>query len=127
MTDGGYDEWLAAVGAGEGYYLACPEGHGSLPPRRTCPQCGATELTETPLPESGTVETFSEIHVAGPDFESQTPYVTAVASFDAVRLTGVLRGVLDDDDPDPSVGTSVGVDTAENPDTGEAMLVFRPR
>ncbi|ADQ67943.1 nucleic-acid-binding protein containing a zn-ribbon [Halogeometricum borinquense DSM 11551] len=127
MTDGGYDEWLAAIGDGEGYYLACPDGHGSLPPRRTCPHCGAMELEKTPLPESGTVETFSEIHVAGPDFASQTPYVTAIASFDAVRLTGVLRGVLDEDGPDPSVGMSVEVHTAENPDTGDTMVVFRPR
>lgn len=123
--DSGYDEWLSAVGDGEGYYLVCPEGHGSLPPRRTCPHCGATELTETPLPETGAVETFTEVHVAGPDFLSQTPYVTAIASFESVRLTGILRGVADDADPD--VGMPVGVATEENPDTGETTLVFRPK
>ncbi|SFR47594.1 Zn-ribbon domain-containing OB-fold protein [Halogeometricum limi] len=127
MTDAGYDEWLSAVGDGEGFYLACPDGHGSLPPRRTCPHCGAMELEEQPLPDSGTVETFTEVHVAGPDFASQAPYVTAIASFGRVRLTGVLRGATDDERPNPSVGDSVDVGTAENPDTGDTMLVFRPR
>ena len=124
MTDRGYDEWMDALGTDGAFYLRCPEGHGSLPPRRTCPHCGATELAETPLPESGTVETFSEVHVAGPDFAGQTPYVTAIASFGDVRLTGVLRDASEDD---LAVGLSVGVGTAENPDTGKETVVFRPR
>lgn len=124
MTDSGFDEWLAALGD-EGYYLACPEGHGSLPPRRTCPHCGARELTEESLPEEGTVETYTEIHVAGPDFSGETPYVTAVASFGPVRLTGVFGG-LGGDYPDPTVGGSVRADTETNPNTGEPTVVFRP-
>jgi hypothetical protein len=124
MTDQSYDEWVAALGTDEAFYLECPEGHGSLPPRRTCPHCGATELSETPLPGEGTVETYTEVHVAGPDFAGQTPYVTAIASFGAVRLTGVLRGTSADD---AETGLSVGVETAENPDTGDATVVFRPR
>lgn len=124
MTDRGYDEWVDALGDGAGFYLRCPEGHGSLPPRRTCPHCGAAELAETPLPEAGTVETFTEMHVAGPEFDDRTPYVTAIASFGDVRLTGVLRGASGED---AEIGLSVGVDTAENPDTGNPVVVFRPR
>ncbi|ELZ27290.1 nucleic-acid-binding protein containing a zn-ribbon [Halogeometricum pallidum JCM 14848] len=124
MTDHGYDEWVEALGTDEAFYLECPDGHGSLPPRRTCPHCGATELTETPLPAEGTVETYTEVHVAGPDFAGQTPYVTAIASFGAVRLTGVLRDATAEG---VDVGDTVGVETAENPDTGDATVVFRPR
>ena len=124
MTDQSYDEWVAALGTDNAFYLECPEGHGSLPPRRTCPHCGATELSETPLPETGTVETYTEVHVAGPDFAGQTPYVTAIASFGAVRLTGVLREASEDD---VDAGLAVSVETAENPDTGQRTVVFRPR
>ncbi|MFC6826308.1 Zn-ribbon domain-containing OB-fold protein [Halopelagius fulvigenes] len=125
MTDSGFDEWIAALGATEGFYLACPEGHGSLPPRRTCPHCGATDLREEPLPEEGTVETYTEVHVAGPDFAGLTPYVTAIASFGPVRLTGAFGG-LSDDPPDPSVGRRVYADAEENPNTGESVVVLRP-
>src|SRR6056297_1929720 len=32
--DEGYDDWLDAIEDGDGYYLECENGHGSLPPRR---------------------------------------------------------------------------------------------
>ncbi|WP_224332422.1 Zn-ribbon domain-containing OB-fold protein [Haloprofundus halobius] len=124
MADSGYDEWIDAIDAGEGTYLECPEGHGSLPPRRTCPHCGALELTEKPLPESGTIETFSVVHVASPSFADDTPYATAVVDFGPVRLTGVVRGVEFDD---LDVGTSVGVGIEESETTGQPVVVFRPR
>jgi uncharacterized OB-fold protein len=91
--DAGYDEWVDALADGRGYALVCPEGHGSLPPRRTCPECGATTFSEEPLPERGTVETVTVVHVPPPQFADDAPYVTAIAAFDPVRLTGVLRGV----------------------------------
>lgn len=91
--DAGYDEWVDALADGRGYALVCPEGHGSLPPRRTCPECGATTFSEEPLPERGTVETVTVVHVPPPQFADDAPYATAIAAFGPVRLTGVLRGV----------------------------------
>ncbi|MFB6122776.1 MAG: Zn-ribbon domain-containing OB-fold protein [Haloferacaceae archaeon] len=124
MSDEGFDEWLAAIGEGEAFYLECDEGHGSLPPRRICPHCGSFELTETPLPASGTVETFTTVYVGTPDFTDEEPYVTAIADFGPVRLTGVLRDV----DPDEAaVGMTVEPDVGENASTGDSLLVFRPR
>ena len=41
--DGAYDDFLDAIEAGEGYYLECENGHGWLPPRRVCPECGSRE------------------------------------------------------------------------------------
>ena len=131
----GYDEFLRAVEAGEGFYLECPEGHGWLPPRRVCPDCGATELAERPLPEAGTVETYSTVHVSVPDFEAETPYTTAIASFGPVRLTGVVRGGESEDESQSDtdagaaveVGTSVAAGVDKNETTGDRTLTLRPR
>ncbi|KAB1189090.1 MULTISPECIES: Zn-ribbon domain-containing OB-fold protein [Haloferax] len=123
MADTGYDEWLAAIADGEGYYLACPDGHGSLPPRRSCPHCGDAELTEEPLPETGTVVTFTEIHVPAPDFADAAPYVTAIATFGPVRLTGVVRDVPN---AEVELGMNVTPDADVNETTGEQLLVFHP-
>lgn len=120
----GHDEWLDALAAGEGYFLRCPEGHASLPPRRVCPHCGDGDLAETPLPESGTVETYTVTHVASPGFADDVPYVTAIARFGRARLTGQLRGV---DHDDVEVGTTVGAGVGERETTGERVIVLEPR
>lgn len=121
QRDEGYDEWMAAIDRGEGYALECSSGHGSLPPRRLCPECGDAELEERPLPEGGTLDTYTTIHVATPEFVGDAPYVVAIADFGFVRLTGQLRG-----DEEPEVGMSVGVGVEERETEAEPLLVFRP-
>lgn len=139
--DAGYDDWLDAVAGGEPFFLRCAEGHGSLPPRRVCPHC-AGELTETPLAESGTVVARTAVHVSTPQFAAEVPYVTAIAAFGAVRITGLVRsegsdstatgGDVPADDRDRvlsdaavGIGDEVTVDV-ETPDDGQRILVFRP-
>lgn len=145
--DAGYDEWLDALAGGEGYALRCSEGHGSLPPRRVCPECGSTDLSRASLPDTGTVETFSVVHVPSPRFAEDAPYVTAIVDVGPTRLTGVLRGVdidgddvtRDDndvtrDDPDDGsesaddvgIGTTVAIGVEERTTDGEPLVVFRP-
>lgn len=121
--DDGYDDLLDAVEDGEAYYLACENGHGSLPPRRSCPHCGSPELSEEPLPESGTVETYTTTQVAAPSFSAKTPYTTAVADFGPVRITGIVRA----DPEEVSVGMRVGLAVGRNTMTGNRMLTFHPR
>ena len=121
VSDEGFDEFLDTVEAGEGVYLECPNGHGSLPPRRACPHCGSQELAEESLPESGEIATYTEIHVATPEFTEDTPYVTAVAAFGPVRLTGMLRGIEADA---VETGLAVIPDVGETETTGERVLVF---
>lgn len=122
-TNEGFDEWLDAIGADEGYYLECTNGHGSLPPRRVCPHCSSQDLSRTPLPESGRVETFTVTHVATPNFAEDTPYATTIVDFGSVRLTGQLIGI----EPDAAeVGMEVTVDVGTTETTGERRLVFRP-
>ncbi|NEU57228.1 Zn-ribbon domain-containing OB-fold protein [Halorussus sp. MSC15.2] len=122
VRDEGFDDFLDAIESGEGFYLECPEGHGSLPPRRVCPHCGATDLRETTLPETGDIETFTTVHVAAPEFVDDAPYVTAVADFGGVRLTGIVRGI---DPDDVAVGTEVAPDVGETETADERVLVFR--
>jgi hypothetical protein len=121
MTDAGYDEWLDALDDGEGYYLACEEGHGSLPPRRVCPHCGSPDLSEEPLPESGTVETFTVVHVPAPSFADEAPYATVVADFGEVRLTGVLGG---DAVEEVEVGSTVEASADVNEKNESRMVRF---
>ncbi|MFB6205399.1 MAG: Zn-ribbon domain-containing OB-fold protein [Haloglomus sp.] len=117
--DGAYDDWLDAVAADDGYYLACDEGHGWLPPRRTCPRCGG-DLHDEPLPDTGTVATFSVVHVPTPSFAGEAPYATVVAEFGPVRLTGVAREF-----EDISLGDSVAPALGERAD-GERLLLLEP-
>lgn len=118
-----YDEWIDAIDTGDGFYLESPDGYGSLPPRRVCPHTGSTELTQEPLPETGTIETYSVIHVGATEFADDTPYVSTIASFGPVQLTGVLRGV----DPEAvDVGDEVTVTVEPRETTDDQLVVFRP-
>jgi len=128
MTDtarnGEYDDWLDAIEAGEAYYVACDEGHGWLPPRRVCPDCGSRELHDEPLPDNGEIVTHTTITVATPQFEEDAPYVTAIADFGPVSITGLVRGVAPED---VSMGDVVGIEVGERETTGERAVVFRQR
>jgi uncharacterized OB-fold protein len=121
--DAGYDEWADAL-AEDSFYIECSNGHGSLPPRRVCPECGDDDLREASLPLVGEIVTFSEVHVASPDFTDDAPYVTAIADFGPVRLTGVVRDI---DNDAVEIGREVEADVTENRSTGKRLVVFRPR
>lgn len=121
----GYDAWLDALAAGDGFALVCPNGHGSLPPRRVCPECGATDRSREPLAETGVVETHSVVHVPTPDFAADAPYVTAVVDLGPTRVTGVYQSA-DDPASAPQVGERVAVGVAERETDGERLVVFRP-
>ena len=121
--DAGYDDFLDAVAEGESYYLACPEGHGSLPPQQVCPDCGETALDEQPLPETGTIVAHNVVHVPTPRFQEDTPYATAVVDFGPVSVTGQVRGM------EPAAvenGMEVTVDVGQTETDGDRLLVFEP-
>ena len=122
-ANAGFDDLLDAVAAGEPYYLRCPDDHGSLPPRRVCPHCGSDDLARAPLEAPGTVETFTTVHVATPQLVDDVPYVSAVARFGPVRLTGFLRGVAPED---VVVGLEVAPTVEPTETDGERALVLRP-
>ncbi|TMT86536.1 Zn-ribbon domain-containing OB-fold protein [Haloterrigena sp. H1] len=123
VTNGEYDAFLEALAEGEGYYLTCENEHGLLPPRRACPHCGDRELTERDLPASGEIVTHTTVFVPTPQFEDDAPYVTAVVDFDGVRLTGIVRGI---DQDDVEIGDRVTATVEPNETDGERTIVFHP-
>lgn len=127
-TDREYAEWLDALAGGDGFALVCPDGHGSLPPRRVCPECGSAELSREPLREAGTVETYSVVHVPSPRFADDAPYATAVVDFGPTRLTGIVRDGDrgSDETPEVEIGDRVAVGVGERVTDGERLVVFRP-
>lgn len=124
VRDEGYDDFLDALEDGDGYYLECAEGHGSLPPRRACPHCGDRELTEKPLPETGDVVAHTVVHVPTPRFIDDAPYVTAVVDFGSVQLTGQ---VVDVDSDAVEDGMTVAPDIGRTETNDEKLVVFEPR
>ncbi|MFD1587548.1 Zn-ribbon domain-containing OB-fold protein [Halorientalis brevis] len=122
--DGEYDDLLDAIEDGEGYYLECENGHGSLPPRLACPQCGSQELSEEPLPESGEISTYTVVTVPTPQFEDDAPYVTAIADFGPVSITGQITDV---DPEDVETGDVVGIGVSETVTNEERLIAFEPR
>jgi uncharacterized OB-fold protein len=119
-----HDGWIDALESDEGYYLACANGHGWLPPRRVCKTCGSTTLEREPLPESGTVETYTEIHVPAPRFENEDAVAVAIAEFGPVRITGQLRGV-EYGDVERGAVVEPGVEQSSSAD--ERVVVLRSR
>ena len=122
--DGEYDDLLDAIEDGEGYYVECDNGHGSLPPRLACPQCGSRDLSEEPIPESGEITTYTVVTVPTPQFEDDAPYVTAIAEFGPVSITGQITNV---DPEDVETGDVVGIGVSETVTNEERLIVFEPR
>ncbi|WP_049899663.1 Zn-ribbon domain-containing OB-fold protein [Natrinema sp. J7-1] len=123
VADAGFDEWLPAAAEGDAYYLECANGHGSLPPRRVCPDCGSTDIAEAELPETGEIRTVTVTHVPTPAFEEDAPYATAVVDFGPVRLTGQVVGI---DVEDVETGLTVALEITTSETTGERVIGLRP-
>ncbi|EJN57932.1 hypothetical protein HSB1_33490 [Halogranum salarium B-1] len=83
-----------------------------------CPKCGSTHLVEKPLPDTGTVSTYTEIQVTTAEFAGETP-VVAIADFGPVQLTG--RVLAEGNDIALGVRVSPTVTTSQ---AGERHLAF---
>jgi len=119
-----FDDLTDAIDADEGEYRVCTAcGAAVLPPRRCCPECGGDAFDTHPLPDRGTLRSFTEIHVTIPAFHGETPYTVALVEFDGrLTLTGQLRGASADQ---VSIGDDVAVGT-ERRDEGVRLVTFRP-
>lgn len=122
VRNAGYDDFLDAVETGDPYYLQSEDGKAYLPPLGFDPSTGAESLAKQPLPDQGTILTHTTTNVALPQFADQAPYISAIAEFGPVRLTGQIRADLDAID----IGTTVELDVA-TPDSSESrVLLFKP-
>jgi uncharacterized OB-fold protein len=119
----GFDDFLDAVEEGEPYYLEGTEGDGYLPPRRIDPATGSQELTEEPLPDTGEVLTYTQTHVASPEFADDAPFVVVIAEFGPVKITGQLRG-MEAEDIEIGQEVEIGIDHSETHD--KRLVVFTP-
>ena len=119
-----FDRFTDGIAANEGRYLVCGAcGEAALPPREVCPACAATTLHEEPLPDRGTVLSFTEISVTIPKFHGETPYTVVLAEFDGtVALTGQLRGASA---ADVALGDTVTVGVEAREDE-VPVITFRP-
>ena len=123
-SDGAFDEFLDAIEADDAYYLSCPDGHGMIPPQRICPECHSQDLSREPLPTAGEIETYTVVSVPAPQFSDDSPYVTAIASFGPVNVTGQLRDV---DTEAVDIGQPVSLTVEPSETTGDRVVTFEPR
>lgn len=72
-----------------------------------------------PLPDTGDIATYTVVAVPAPRFSDDSPYVTAIAEFGPVMLTGQLRDV-DPDTVDTGQTVRLGVGSAD----GERFVAF---
>ena len=93
-------------------------GHRWLPPLATCPRCASRDLTSAPAPPTGSLYSWTVIHLAAdPAYAAETPYtVGLVALDDGTRLYGRIVGV-DHDDLRDALRLRVAIDT-----TGEQPI-----
>lgn len=119
--DAGYDDFIDSVEEGSPYYLECEAGHGSLPPRMVCPDCGNSDLEERDLPSTGSIVAHNVVHVPTPRFKNDTPYATAIVDFGPVSLTGQVRN---EDPQDVENGQSVTLDVDLTDTNEDRVLVF---
>lgn len=120
--DAGYDDFLDSVEAGEPYYLESASGEAYLPPMPYDPETGDPEMQTQPLPETGELLTHTTTNVAAPEFVDDAPYVTAIAAFGPVRLTGQV-----DAEPETvEIGQEVALAVTHSETTGERVLTFTP-
>jgi uncharacterized OB-fold protein len=62
-----------------------------FPPRLVCNKCRGREFTKTILPTSGTLETYTVIHVPPSGFGDETPYAVGIVEMgENVRVTGQI-------------------------------------
>ncbi len=63
----------------------------SFPPRLVCSGCRGRSFEKTTLAQTGTVQTFTVIHVAPSGFEDEVPYAVGVVKLeDGVKITGQI-------------------------------------
>jgi uncharacterized OB-fold protein len=69
---------------------ACPEcGKVYVPPRGSCPRCGVATEGEVPVEETGTITTFTVVHLPIPGSELEPPFVAAFILLDGADQTAL--------------------------------------
>ncbi|GAB7020682.1 Zn-ribbon domain-containing OB-fold protein [Halostagnicola bangensis] len=88
----GLETWLDAVETGDGYYLECPDGHASLPPRQGCPSCGEN-IDQRQLPSTGKLSSYTMTNVGATPFSDEVLILLGIAAFGPISVTGRLPNI----------------------------------
>jgi hypothetical protein len=70
-------------------------GHHWLPPLPSCPRCAARDVTLAPAPASGSLYSWTVVHLAAdPVYRAEAPYTVGLVTLDdGTRLYGRIIGV----------------------------------
>ncbi len=80
-------------------------GYLAFPPRLVCPECGSRGFEKVNLTPSGTILSYTVVHVAADDFANETPFaVGIIETDDGARLT---TQIVDCDHSDIEIGKRV--------------------
>jgi uncharacterized OB-fold protein len=85
-----------------------------LPPRPLCDNCYHQTFTWTPMPNKGTLLTYTVIHVAPEQFQHLAPYAVGIIQLEnGSKLPGMITGVPNDQ---LKIGMNLTIDftTCEN-------------
>lgn len=88
-------------------YECC--GVESITKKYFCPECGGEEFTEREVSESGTIYSFTKIHIAPAEFVNIAPYSVVLVELDEAdcRVTArMLKDVV--------IGDTVTLDKVDN-------------
>jgi len=92
-----------------------------FPPRLVCSGCRGQEFTKVTLADTGTVETFTVIHVAPTGFGDQVPYAVGIIKLeDGVKLTAQI---VDADLSSLAIGTRVKREFRRLQQDGESGVI----
>ncbi len=68
-----------------------------LPPKPMCTKCFSLNLQWIEHEKTGTLRSYSIIHVAPKQFESMVPYIVGIVEFEnGQRLPGIIRNVSEE-------------------------------
>lgn len=80
--------FLRALREGRLIGQRCPEcGKVYIPPRGSCPRCGVPTTGEVEISDSGTLYSFTVVHIPIPGSELEPPFVTGIVLLDGADIT----------------------------------------
>jgi len=81
-------------------------------PRNKCYKCNSTDMEWNELKGTGTLLSYSIVHVATSEFQKLVPYAVGILQMDeGTRLSGMIRNVRHED---LEIGMNLVVDFEEN-------------
>ncbi len=105
------------------YEAAKCDGCGKVffPPRLVCNQCRGRKFSKAILAQTGTVETFTVIHVAPAGFGDETPYAVGLVKLDdGVKI---MAQIVDVEPDGPAIGERVRLEFRRVQEDGPSGVI----